>query len=298
MRLQQYISEGSFTEFDIPKTFRVVLDIGRKPDETLKQISDGVLNGVKGISSNGKIIYQYLGVARDALLIMPGRETVKLNKLSRYLYDTPDYFFSNNMHHLKRLFMKERRQEGALRNIMEYLFEVIVKRGKMSRFDMKYMAPYQMMEFHKSAKTVKINSMKDFIKWFRRVYRGISKEDYQFKDFYYDILESISDKEYEDYIKQVFQEHIKAVYGSEEEWEVKDDKLKIPKKSNLYILKEDISDKKEDKIWAMMNHYTVERVEGIENAVKKYNLKSKMNVKYIEPKKWKDIQNRYLRRRD
>lgn len=295
MRLREYINEASYSAWDVPKVFKVVIDFERNADKVAKGLSDGVLNGVKGISSNGEIIWEYLGIARDALLIMPGEETVKLNKLSRYLYTNPNYFFSKNMHHLKRLFMKERRQEGALRNIMEYLFAVLVRNNVFSKFDVKYMVPYQMMEMHPTAKNVKINSVKDFIKWFRDTYRKISAEDAQFKDYYFEVLESISDADMKKYIQQVFEQYVYPIYGSEQEWEVKDEKLKMPKKSILYILKTDIKGK--DKMWKFMNRYETERTENVEKAINKYNLDSKMKVKFIDPRKWKDLQAKHLRRK-
>lgn len=295
MRLKEYMNEASYSAWDVPKVFKVVIKFERNADKVAKELSDGVLNGVKGISSNGEIIWEYLGVARDALLIMPGEETVKLNKLSRYLYTNPNYFFSKNMHHLKRLFMKERRQEGALRNIMEYLFAIFVKNNLFSKFDVRYMAPYQMMEMYPTAKNVKINSVKDFIKWFRDTYRKIASEDVQFKDYYFEVLESISDADMKKYIQQVFEQYIYPIYGSEQEWEVKDEKLKMPKKSILYILKTDIKGK--DKMWKFINRYETERTENVEKAIKKYNLDSKMKVKFIDPRKWKDLQAKHLRRK-
>ena len=100
----------SFEEKDIPRTFRVVFEVNQYDDaktiKVIRQLSNMKLEGLTGISEKNDIGFHWLGVARDAMLIMDGKEVVEQNKLSRILYGNPNYFLSNKMAMAKRIFMK------------------------------------------------------------------------------------------------------------------------------------------------------------------------------------------------
>lgn len=313
MKFKHYLIEKSFTEFDIPRTFRVVFDINSDPNRVCKELSDMKLKGLTGISDRNDIAFHWLGVNRDAMLIMRGKDVVKLNNLTRFQYDNPHYFFSKGMWALKRLFQKGNSQDGALRNILEYLFKVFEKHRMVG--DIHYSVPYQTLAFRKDAKTVKIDSIKDFYKWFMKAMKEEAEIDDKrewsrdFRSLYYEPLKDLSYSVMEKMMKEVFQNHITRIYKSEGEWVVKDNVLRVPPNSYLYILipKNEYKDflkfkdenpalhstlKKMDK-WAWM----IERYEGIINAVKNYNLEKKYTIKYIDNVMWKKIQAAHLEKK-
>jgi hypothetical protein len=88
MNFKHWLNEVSYTERDIPKYFFVGI---RWDFEALKKRQ---LPGVKGISENLETAHN-LG-EEGIILAMPGRETEKINQLSKVLYDNPYYAASKN----------------------------------------------------------------------------------------------------------------------------------------------------------------------------------------------------------
>lgn len=89
-----YLNEGSFTESDIPSYFYVGIKftedlIQRKPYTPRGAVS--TLLGLEGITSNYSTAKSF---ASEALLKMPGKATVNLNKLTKVLYQDPNYLTS------------------------------------------------------------------------------------------------------------------------------------------------------------------------------------------------------------
>jgi hypothetical protein len=61
------------------------------------QLKTRKVKGLKGISSSNTIQFEFLGVARDAMLQIPSKDLLKLNNVTRIMYDNPHYFVSNNL---------------------------------------------------------------------------------------------------------------------------------------------------------------------------------------------------------
>ena len=97
-----------------PKKFYVVIpfsdEYGKKE---MADLSNGVLDGVLGISEKHEIIMQWYGIGRDAILVMDADKLTKINKLSRVQYDNPEYLVSNGMAALYRIFDKKRDKSGS-----------------------------------------------------------------------------------------------------------------------------------------------------------------------------------------
>ncbi len=86
-----YFTEGSFTEEDVPKFFYVGIYFSEdlvKPKSYTPKGAVCTLVGVEGVSSSN------LGIWHGASLKMPGQAVVRLNKISKHMYDNPNYLAS------------------------------------------------------------------------------------------------------------------------------------------------------------------------------------------------------------
>ncbi len=93
VKFKQYLQEKSFRKSDIPKDFWVVFDLETMIDE----LKSGKIKGLKGISSSSEIQFQFLGVARDAMLQIDSTELLKINNITRIMYNNPHYLVSKNL---------------------------------------------------------------------------------------------------------------------------------------------------------------------------------------------------------
>lgn len=317
MKYKLYLLEKSFEQQDIPRTFRVVIELDyNDPARSLKKLANMKLEGIKGISDKNDIAFSWLGIARDAMLIMKGNEVVKLNKISRVLYKNPHYLLSNNMFGLKRIWNKsESNIIGLMNNIFKYYFEALVKNNIVKKYDVQHTAVYQNLAYKAKKYPSKINGVKDFVKYFRKLLE-IEKKHQKEKDWtIYEIIriaediENTSDSKLQKAVYDMA-EIMESIYGDEGEWIIKDTTLKIPKESYLYILitrkeyEKYMKMKKEDpqqfKIATRMGFAgdMIEKYEKIHNAVKEYGLDKKYKVKFIDKQEWDRIKSIHFAKKD
>jgi hypothetical protein len=275
------------------------------------------LEGLTGISDKHDIGFHWLGVARDAMLIMKGSEVIKLNKISRILYGNPNYFLSNKMTMVKRVFQKSSGTMGdsnILHNIMDYVFLVMGREKKVDKYNVQYTAAQQDYAHVAYKKSTNINSSKDLVKWIRKAGEVLRKEQEEKTSFrnhhilaVIDDIEKLSDKSIEDSIYKAFEE-IGKTYGSEGEWVIKDDSLKVPKGSYLYVLlpkklyKEKLKLKEKDpqsykiqKAFGQLDF--MEKFDILHDEFKKQGILKKYIVKFIDGTEWKRIQSMHLSKR-
>lgn len=311
MRFEKYLNEASYTTEDIPKTFRVVFQIDAYDQsemmDIVKQLGDMELKGMKGISGSGDIIFDWLGVGRDAMLIMNGPEVIKLNKLSRFMYGNPNYFLSNNMKFAKRLFNKGSfgGDYPVLQTILEYVFKGLTKSGKMDKGLVSYSNLWDKYAYVAYKKNSGINSSKDLVKWLRKAGEILKKENAEAKwsnsqlDIAIDYMSKLSNNDIEKGIYDGFK-MIGDVYKSEAEWDIKNESLKVPKNSYLYMLldkkgyEEAIKLRKDDP--TMFNSLgkarrleTIERYENIMKIFNQYKITNKYKVKLLDQREWEKV---------
>ena len=90
------LTERSYTQADIPENFFLSTNLR---DRMVKDLQDGVLDGVTGIAADGRVMVSIgaLGTAGGNLtVVMPGKATVATNRLSRVMYENPEYWVQNN----------------------------------------------------------------------------------------------------------------------------------------------------------------------------------------------------------
>ncbi len=291
MKFIQYLKEKSFNKSDIPKNFRVVIDLRT---ETIKELSSMKLKGVRGISASGEIAYDFLGVGRNAMIVMNGEKTLKQNNLSRFMYDNVHYFYSNNMEAMRRMYQKSKNDNrGLWHNIADYIFKEFGRKGMISKYDLQANAPGQEVSYTKAVNK-KVNSVKDAVKVFRNALKEIQgSEKAGYYRYMVDILE-LSDKEIEKVFIDSFNTDIGPIYKSESEWTVKNSTLIIPKKSYLYVLVgftdsdiERYHNGEWDGFEMMRNEDSVKEEIMLRNDLNK--IKSSYIIKYISAKEWDRI---------
>ena len=91
---EQNLVEGSFYEADIPDFFYVGCSFSSDFAKSHKITPAGAavsLFGLEGITSSPSVAQSF---SNGVVIKMPGKELVRLNKISRALYDNPDYLIS------------------------------------------------------------------------------------------------------------------------------------------------------------------------------------------------------------
>ena len=133
-----FISEDSFSLKEIPKNFYVAFPLGpdskhfgthlpeyfrKESAAVMAALKKGKLSGITGVSDSGEIKFEWLGMGdRNAFLKMDGQALVKANKISRIMYDNPDYLASNGLSALFRLTMTD---HGDYKQILTKLDEYL-----------------------------------------------------------------------------------------------------------------------------------------------------------------------------
>lgn len=301
---KNYIIEASYSKKDIPKYFRVAIDI-RYKKHAIDDLANMKLIGVEGISSSGDIIYEFLGSGREGFLMMDANEVISLNKLTRFMYDNPHYFFSENMWAMKRLFNKRiDDNKGTWHNIADYVFQEMVRERIVNKFDLQATAPGQSISYTKAVNTT-VNSLKDFVNVFRKACIEVNDEKKDKTSYYYfmpKIIE-LSDDRLQDIVIKAFHTRISWVYVNEGEWIVKNKILEVPKNSYLYILTnysdKDIEDyqsgKWKDDLFRMMRDekYIKEEIE-LRNNITTKGIDKKYILKFVNAVKWDEIKKLHI----
>lgn len=296
---KKYLIERSYTSSDIPKNFTCVIDIDH---DRIKQLKQMKLDGVKGISSSGDIIFQFLGIGRNAFLVMDGNKTIELNKLSKFMYNNVHYAFSNNMANIKRLYQKRiQDNRGTWHNIADYVFKQLVDDKYIDKSTLIMVAPGQEISYTNAAKNTTVNSLKDAVKVFKSAMKQIIKKQNGYYDFMKDLLK-ISNKEYERIFEKSYKKYIGGVYSDEQEWIVKNNSLRIPKKSYLYVLVgytkyyDKYKKGKLDSFEKLRMEDNIKKELMFVNSLNK-ELKNKYIIKYVDNAEWKRIQSIHIEKK-
>lgn len=221
----EYLNEKSFGKEDIPEYFWVVFDLREMKD----QLKTRKVKGLKGISSSNTIQFEFLGVARDAMLQIPSKDLLKANDVTRIMYDNPHYFVSNNLWALRRIYNSSPNRWAN--QVFGNLFEQIQKRIKdrQLKYDMEYHGFRNVdYDWSKKIQNKKINNIKQLSEVIKKYIENIFSEktgrDYEVK------LTELQSIVYESLLE------IGRIYSSENEWVVKNKVFTIPKSSVLYVL--------------------------------------------------------------
>jgi hypothetical protein len=300
-----FLIERSYGPGDVPGVFWLVTDIDDINEDQVKQLATGVLKGVKGISGDREIVRQFLGVARNAMLVMPGKDVVKLNKVTRVLYEKPEYLVSNNLAALYRIWQKDPEsglgRDGLMMNFMDYFRAFLMKEPAASPLGnighainfghlrrMKYAQMFR-------GQNPRINTVKDLAVWVRNASIELAQEKGERQ--YLDLLKKIPVKDFYRVALRTLKK-IGDMYKSEGEWIIKGDVFKVPKNSRLLVLRHEsvtpeiIKKHKEGELptdWAdmVLSGYNFDKATlRAMNLIEKYGLDKKYKLRYVPEKKF------------
>lgn len=218
--------ERSYAPQDIPKRFFLAINFSMWDDNITTKIDSllkGELVGVKGIAGSGlKEMVKNWGGMRELMISMPSEALLSLNKLSRVMYDNPEYLVSDGMKALRRLFNEDNEKYSSLFSKMQgYVLRVmddpkikgwIDYNGSFSKLD----------DYVKEFKNIK--DVKDLVNFI------MSRMD--------DSNGILKAKGFEWWRKTIMAglKNMGQLYKSESEWLVKGGSLKIPPGSKIYVV--------------------------------------------------------------
>jgi hypothetical protein len=276
----------SYNSSDVPKRFYLAIhfyDDDDKIGDTVKNLLNGELKGVKGIAGSGlKDMVKEWGNMRELMISMPSEDLLKLNKLSRVMYKNPEYLVSKGMAALRRLFNETGEKYSSIFTKMQkYLMYAIddpsIKYkidyyGAISRLD-KYVE-----ELHK------INDIKDLVNF---IITHIDENCKELKELGFAWWRKVVMKGLE---------KMGELYSSEKEWLIKGDSLKIPKSSRIYIVEPSHLKREYEKSFSQdkalqffVDKKYVERYKkwlGLVNELKKNYRVEIVPDKYVDTKKY------------
>lgn len=226
-----------------PNVFWLVTGVSPSVPDKVADLADGVLEGVTGISDNNRIVMHWLGIGRNAVLVMNARHVMQDNRgnIDRIRYDDPWDLTRDNMAFLRRIFNAG---EGVVgnRRIMDNLMRRIYNDGLNSsneavrhmaaRLRDGYIPKYEVGKPYESGK-VEINSPKELAHYFKtNVDRAADAGNLNQKAA--EEVKSIAEPLWLSMVKSAVVNSVRT-YASEGEWVVASDALKVPAGSKLLV---------------------------------------------------------------
>lgn len=314
--VRKILREASYTETDVPKHFWMVTSVDKYSEDFIKQLATGELKGVKGISDRKQIVTQWLGVARNAVLIIPSGPFLKQNKVSRVMYDNPHFLVSKGMQALFRLFNRTPEDDydwnGTMQTLMDYVKagskeEQLSDNMKRIQYLIDYgeLAPsWYGSEYRKEKPN--INTIKDLSQWVQQATVEIAKRNSKYN---VEEAEAITRQEWEPLLLKALK-LIGKVYQDEGEWLVKGDTMKIPAQSTLFIAvdadpkkisdqaREEYADpEKRDDPWSSPRVKQEKETLALMDLARSFGLQNHYNLHFVPMKKFEKYREKLWAKR-
>lgn len=251
---QRYLLEKSYTEQDIPEYFYRVFYYSTAhitAERRTQQLEKHIIYGAGGLSDTWKI--EEL-IRHDTVLQMPAKDVLEKNKLSRVLYENPDYLLSNHMQNLKRVTSSDQ-QHFEARTVetltSELLWKYVDANANGFDFIFSHIPSFrntgELLHYIMTAPTrVALDS-------------STGEKLGQLRK----ILKTKPQLEIRQYLGQILTLMVPAEYKEEKEWLVKNDPFIIPEHSTISF---------NDQDWASLDIQT-----QIENRLRKAGYKVQHN---------------------
>lgn len=221
--VSEVLREDSYSEENIPQYFLLIFP-------TKVGLENGLMNGYldnfkgQGISDNAQILdltSEFDSTISLSILIMPGKETVELNSLSRFMYDNPNYWYSGDLYALARVY------HSNTQNMYEQFKLTLSRiRGYENHQGNEYLVKMA-SKIKPSHLPEKFKGLNHFAQTIVDVAKKI-KEEFDY-DYTIPSLESVK--------LLIIKEHerMKNTFAGEGEWVSKSNKLVIPRTSIIFI---------------------------------------------------------------
>lgn len=213
-----------------PNVFWLVTHISEKTPERLEQLASGILSGIQGISDNKRILMHWLGIGRNAVLIMKAEQVIANNDIFKIDYSDPYELLDNDMQLLARIWDKQHGTDmgrrGIMTNISNYLVKILKKSDDrtISQIGDSIYGGYVNLESNVPV----INSPDDLAKHVRsRVLEGVKQ--YRRPD-----IEKLPMTWWKQVVSDAVVNGVKP-YVSEGEWVVRGNTLTVPEGSRLLV---------------------------------------------------------------
>ena len=281
-----------------PNVFWLVTGITDKNPERLEELASGTLHGVKGISDNKKILMHWLGIGRNAVLVMPASTTMAINGgLYKIHYNDPYELLRNDMELLARVWNKEHGtsngRRGIMNNLSDNISRLLIKDPNRTASDIGHSIYGGYVDLAKDVP--EINSPGELAEFVRG--RVIEKADSRRKKG----LEELPLEWWKGVVGDAVVQGVKT-YESEGEWVVTDETLKVPGGSKLLVA---VTAKPEDfpeEVRGQLKTGDLKGFRGITQkhissvpvimAIYKYGLDKLYDVRFIDMNKFREVQNK------
>jgi 2'-5' RNA ligase/8-oxo-dGTP pyrophosphatase MutT (NUDIX family) len=229
--LESTIIERSFTEKDIPEYFFLLTHPKRVK---LADLESGVLKGVTGIAGDGRIMASINMGEAGFVITMPGAATVKLNKLSRVMYENPEYWVQDDFKAAKRV-LNSHDAKSAGGKILRNAHEKARKRGLFPDTLGVREVPFEFDSWGDAP-------VRNLAAWARRLAQNAKnvaaarrKADPQYGWPYADKMAALTEKDWMEFIK-LGTAKLADRFVIEGEWLVKDGQLRLPPGTDIRVM--------------------------------------------------------------
>lgn len=297
-----------------PNVFWLVTTISPRAPEKVVDLADGVLEGVSGISDNNRIVMHWLGINRNAVLVMNASHVMQDNRgdIDRVRYDDPYDLTRDNLAFLRRIFNADSGGRGN-RRIMDNLIRQIYRDALNSNNESVrrlgtflrdgYIPTYEVVKPYENQE-LEINSPKELANYLKlNVDRGADIGSLNSSAA--EEAKSVDEGLWLNMVKAAITNSVRT-YSSEGEWVVATDALRVPAGSKLLVAVEtplkEFPDKAQEKLRKGEEPKLLEDIPpeiwtpGMRNSIPviktvfEHDLDDRYDVRFIDLRKWKQIQ--------
>jgi hypothetical protein len=222
--------------YDSNKFYLMGNFINHGDTNTVEQLKQHYLEGIRGISSHKFVVYDYMQ-RRDFGLVMDKNEFLKINEnnIVKFDYDDIDSFFHNNMYLFKRLLSRETSDTlYVIKTIFSEYIEYIRQRSRRGdKYEnLRFITELYDYDKHITKSFSEFNNRIDSDLYFRTIIDDVIEwsmsEDFISKNkelYRYNLYESV-----DNFLK----EKIKK-FEIEQEWAVLSNRINIPQNSKIIV---------------------------------------------------------------
>lgn len=227
-----------------PNVFWLVTTVSPNVPDKVQDLANGELEGVTGISDNNRIMMHWMGIGRNAVLIMNARYVMQDNKdLNRVIYDDPRELTKNNLALLRRIFNAREGGDGG-RHVLQNLLDRLYRNALTSNDDTTrllgtslrdgYIPTFEVVKPYANEE-LKINSPKELAAYFKvNVAVALASPSGMSSGRAREELDAIPEWYWLNMVNQAIIDSVRT-YSSEGEWVISSPTLRIPQKSKLLI---------------------------------------------------------------
>ncbi|MFA5557398.1 MAG: hypothetical protein WDA29_09910 [Flavobacteriaceae bacterium] len=219
--ISEMLSEASFSETDIPPHFFVVLPLETAIKNGLK---DGLLRNFKnyGITDDKRAVAEFVSRRKNAIIILPGKETVESNNITRFMYDNLDYWLSGDLKNYLRLIghLDAETREESTQFRFHLMMEIVLGQGIDS-----LILGFTRDEIRAAVDSIvpdKIRNASHFINLTKKIIKKLNPES---KITFGDIKNMI----------ETIVMRVARTYSIEGEWMINSEDLIIPNRSKIIV---------------------------------------------------------------